>query len=192
MKTISKSIVLAALLGAYMSAEAQTLAMAPAPAKTENNTTVKADSPVSATENNAAAVAAPRFVFHTNGGIPDAKTAFEEEHYLGGAVSKKWNTFIANYKHEYSVSVGLSNSGYEFVKPAIYNAVNRADKYIKKALKSHTMTREAAVKATSHMLDCANVMYYEPDTDKFEAAAKSAKTGPEVLKLFESVSLIND
>ena len=72
------------------------------------------------------------YTFRTYGDIPVAKTAFEEEHYLGNDVSKKWNTFIANYRHEYSVSVGLSNSGYEFVKPAVYNAVQRANPEMQK------------------------------------------------------------
>ena len=133
----------------------------------------------------------PRFVFHTNGSIPDVKTEFEEPHYLGGEITKKWNTFKANYTHEYSVSVGLSNSGYEYIKPAVFNAVNRANKYVKKALKSRAMTKDEAVKKMSHLLDCANVILYEPDTSRFEEAAKDAKTGQDVVRLFDSVKLVN-
>lgn len=134
---------------------------------------------------------AAEFVFHTYGDIPVAKTAFEEEHYLGGKVSEKWNTFIANYTNEYSVSVGLSSSGYEFVKPAVYNAVKRANKYVKKALKKNQMSRAEAVSKMSHVLDCANVICFESDTKKFEEAAKDAKTGEAVLELFGKVKLVN-
>lgn len=130
------------------------------------------------------------FVFHTYGEIPVAKRTFSEEHYLGGDVTEKWNTFLANYTHEYSVSVGLSNSGYEFVKPSIYNAVKRANKYVKKALKSKAMTKAEAVNTMSHILDCANVICFEDDTKKIEDAAKQAKTGEDVVRLFEKVELV--
>lgn len=148
--------------------------------------------PVTGATSAAPAEAKPgaEYTFHTYGSIPAAKTAFEEEHYLGGEVSEKWNTFIANYRHEYSVSVGLSSSGYEFVKPAVYNAVQRANKYVKKALKKNAMTRDEAVGTMSHVLDCANVICFEDGTEKFEEAAKDAKTGEEVIRLFEKVRLV--
>lgn len=133
---------------------------------------------------------AVEYTFRTYGDIPVAKTAFEEEHYLGGNVSEKWNTFIANYRHEYSVSVGLSNSGYEFVKPSVYNAVQRANKYVKKALKKNLMTSDEAVETMSHILDCANVICFEDGTEKFEDAAKAAKNGEDVIRLFEKVELV--
>ncbi len=148
--------------------------------------------PVTNTTAVAAAESKPdiEYTFRTYGDIPVAKTAFEEEHYLGNDVSKKWNTFIANYRHEYSVSVGLSNSGYEFVKPAVYNAVQRANKYVKKALKKNIMTRDEAVSTMSHILDCANVICFEDDTKKFEDAAKAAKSGEDVIRLFKKVELV--
>lgn len=190
MKTMKKNLLMVALFGASVTMTAQTLAMNTA-SKTYN---VVAEGSATADNNSATETAAnaeqPRFVFRTDGYVPEKKTAFEEEHYLGGEVSKKWNTFIANYTHEYSVSVGLSGSGYEFIKPAVYNAVNRADKYVKKALKKHQMTRDEAVEKVSHILDCANVIYYEHDTAAFEAAARDAKTGEEAVKLFDSVKLV--
>ena len=133
---------------------------------------------------------AKTFVFHTYGDIPVAKTTFSEEHYLGGDVTEKWNTFLANYTHEYSVSVGLSNSGYEFVKPAVYNAVQRANKYVKKALKKNIMTRDEAISTMSHILDCANVICFYDNTQKFEDAAKAAKSGEDVIRLFNKVEII--
>lgn len=133
---------------------------------------------------------AKTFVFHTYGDIPVAKTTFSEEHYLGGDVTEKWNTFLANYTHEYSVSVGLSNSGYEFVKPAIYNAVKRANKYVRKALKKNVMTQAEAISTMSHILDCANVICFDSNTKSFEDAARQAKTGEDVIRLFEKVELV--
>lgn len=192
MKMMKKSVLTVIILGASMALTAQTLAM-----NTMSKTYGIVVGDAAATDNNSATetasnTAQPRFVFRTDGYVPEKKTAFEEEHYLGGEVSKKWNTFIANYTHEYSVSVGLSGSGYEFVKPAVYNAVNRADKYVRKALKKHLMTRDEAVTKISHILDCANVIYYEHDTTAFETAAREAKTGEDAVKLFESVKLINE
>lgn len=190
MKTIlkmKKTMFIALLLCTAIAATAQDLAANTLAA--EPRTTTETVEPVN--EARSAKAAAPLFVFHTNGDIPVAKTAFEEEHYLGGEVSKKWNTFLANYTREYSVSVGLSNQGYEYAKPAVFNAVNRANKYIRKALKKNAMTKAEAVKEISHILDCANVIFYEPETSKFEEAAKNAKTGEEVVELFDKVKLVD-
>ena len=61
------------------------------------------------------------FTLEVYGGeIPDVKPAFEEEHFLGGEITRKWNTFLCNYTHTYDVEVGLSASGTEFRKPAVY------------------------------------------------------------------------
>ncbi len=124
------------------------------------------------------------------GEIPVAHLTFEEEHYLGKSVSSKWNTFLANYTHEYNVEIGLSNSGTEIIKPSIYNAVEHANKYIKKALKKGTLTHEKAVALMNHILDCANVICFENDSERFEDAAKKARNGEEAVKLFEQVKLI--
>ena len=83
------------------------------------------------------------FTLEVYGGeIPNVKPAFEEEHFLGGEITKKWNTFLCNYTHTYDVEVGLSSSGTEFRKPAVFKAVERVNKYVKKRLKAHTMNRD--------------------------------------------------
>lgn len=75
------------------------------------------------------------FTLEVYGGeIPDVKPAFEEEHFLGGEITRKWNTFLCNYTHTYDVEVGLSASGTEFRKPAVFKAVERVNKYVKKSL----------------------------------------------------------
>lgn len=129
------------------------------------------------------------YTFMVYGDIPVAKTVFEENHYLGDAISTKWNTFIANYTYTYDVEVGLSNTGTELRKPVVYKAVERANKYVKKALKSGRMSNDEAVAIMSHTLDCANVICFEDETVEFEAAAKAAKTGEEVVALFRKVKL---
>ena len=68
------------------------------------------------------------FTLEVYGGeIPNVKPAFDEEHFLGGEITKKWNTFLCNYTHTYEVEVGLSSSGTEFRKPAVFKAVERVN-----------------------------------------------------------------
>ena len=52
------------------------------------------------------------------------------------------------------------------------------------------MTKAEAVNTMSHILDCANVICFENDTKKIEDAAKQAKTGEDVVRLFEKVELV--
>ena len=125
------------------------------------------------------------------GEIPDIKPTFEEEHYLGGVVTKKWNTFICNYTRTYDVEVGLSASGTEFRKPAIFKAVERANKYVKKSLKTKTISRQEATDIMVHVLDCANIICLEPDTEEMEHAAADARTGEEAVAFFNSIQLKN-
>ena len=86
--------------------------------------------------------------------------------------------------------MGLSDSGTEIRKPSIYNAVERANKFIKKSLKRGVMEKKQAVEIMAHILDCANVICMENDTKEFESAARQAKTGEEVIGLFNRVELV--
>lgn len=115
--------------------------------------------------------------------IPNVKPAFDEEHFLGGEITKKWNTFLCNYTHTYEVEVGLSSSGTEFRKPAVFKAVERVNKYVKKSYKSQHMTKEEAIRIMSHVLDCANIICLESDTAALEEAAGDANTAEEALAL---------
>lgn len=134
--------------------------------------------------------AAPEFQYTVYGEIPVAETTFEEDHFLGEAISEKWNTFLKNYTHEYTVEVGFSGSGVELVKPAIYNAVERANKYVRKSLKKGLFSKDEAVRIMSHVLDCANVICFEGDTENIEKAAREAKSGEEAVALFNKVELV--
>ena len=132
------------------------------------------------------------FTLEVYGGeIPNVKPAFDEEHFLGGEITKKWNTFLCNYTHTYEVEVGLSSSGTEFRKPAVFKAVERVNKYVKKSYKSQHMTKEEAIRIMSHVLDCANIICLESDTAALEEAAGDANTAEEALALFDHIKLIN-
>lgn len=132
------------------------------------------------------------FTLEVYGGeIPNVKPAFDEEHFLGGEISKKWNTFLCNYTHTYEVEVGLSSSGTEFRKPAVFKAVERVNKYVKKSYKSQHMTKEEAIRIMSHVLDCANIICLESDTAALEEAAGDANTAEEALAFFDHIKLIN-
>lgn len=132
------------------------------------------------------------FTFEVYGGeIPNVKPAFDEEHFLGGEITKKWNTFLCNYTHTYEVEVGLSSSGTEFRKPAVFKAVERVNKYVKKSYKSQHMTKEEAIRIMSHVLDCANIICLESDTAALEEAAGDANTAEEALAFFDHIKLIN-
>ena len=132
------------------------------------------------------------FTLEVYGGeIPNVKPAFDEEHFLGGEITKKWNTFLCNYTHTYEVEVGLSSSGTEFRKPAVFKAVERVNKYVKKSYKAQHMTKEEAIRIMSHVLDCANIICLESDTAALEEAAGDANTAEEALAFFDHIKLIN-
>ena len=132
------------------------------------------------------------FTLEVYGGeIPNVKPAFDEEHFLGGEITKKWNTFLCNYTHTYEVEVGLSSSGTEFRKPAVFKAVERVNKYVKKSYKSQHMTKEEAIRIMSHVLDCDNIICLESDTAALEEAAGDANTAEEALAFFDHIKLIN-
>ena len=132
------------------------------------------------------------FTLEVYGGeIPNVKPAFDEEHFLGGEITKKRNTFLCNYTHTYEIEVGLSSSGTEFRKPAVFKAVERVNKYVKKSYKSQHMTKEEAIRIMSHVLDCANIICLESDTAALEEAAGDANTAEEALAFFDHIKLIN-
>lgn len=142
-----------------------------------------------AKEENSSAIAPRHFVFEVYGSIPNVKNTFEEEHPLGKEVAEKWNTFIANYTCVYDIEVGLSGSATEIRKPAVFKAVERADKYIRKAVKEGRMERQAAVGVMTHVLDCANVICFEDNTSEFEDLVRKAKSGQDVVAIFNEVEL---
>lgn len=179
----AKLIIAAAFALVATATHAQELAMASRP----DNGSAKAPMAEATTT-----VTKPAFTFEVYGDIPNVKPTFEEEHFLGEAIAKKWNTFISNYTRTYDVEIGLASSGTEFRKPTVFKAVERANKYVKKAVKAHAITTEAAVEEMGHVLDCANVICLESDTKAVEEAAGEAKTGEEALAFFRSIKLVRE
>ena len=124
------------------------------------------------------------FIFDVYGEIPTTKPVFEAEHYLGSDITGKWN-----YTHEYDVTIGFTDSSVEILKPSIYKAVNKVNKYYKKALKKEEVSREVATFNMGHILDCANVMCFDDNSKSFEEALKSADEPEEIIALFNQVTL---
>lgn len=130
-----------------------------------------------------------KYVFNVYGEIPVMETTFEEKHFLGDALSDKWNTFCKNYTRVYEVSVGLSGAAVEIEKPSVYNAVQKVNKYYKKAVKSKRISKEEAIRTLSHILDCANVICMEHETKAFEEAIAEVKDPEQIIILFKNVEL---
>jgi len=127
------------------------------------------------------------YIFEVYGDIPTPKASFEEEHFLGGQISGKWTAFNQNYTHVYDVSIGFTDSAVEIVKPIIYKAVNKVNNYFKKCTRKGTLSKEEATQKLTHILDCANVICFEENTEAFESALSKAKTAEEIVRLFDNV-----
>ncbi|MEG0580087.1 MAG: hypothetical protein RR490_09235, partial [Niameybacter sp.] len=63
---------------------------------------------VSDTEKSLAGKVEKSYVFDVYGAIPERKSTFEEEHFLGKDITRKWNSFNENYVQTYQLSVGFS------------------------------------------------------------------------------------
>ena len=129
------------------------------------------------------------FVFEVYGTIPTPKATFEEEHFLGEPLSAKWTAFNQNYTRVYDVSIGFSDAAVEIVKPVIYKAVNKVNKYYKKSTQGGSVSKEEAINKLTHILDCANVLCFEDNTATFENALNKAKTPEEIISLFNKVTI---
>lgn len=133
----------------------------------------------------------PAFTFEVWGPVPDVENPMPEKHFLGSEVTRKWNTFLKNYSRQYAVSVGFTDSGYETLKPAVYHAVMRANRYVRKQVRQQLMSRADAVALMDHVLDCANTVVFESGTEQLEAAADHAATGKAAVDFFNSVRLVH-
>ena len=85
------------------------------------------------------------------------------------------------------MSVGFSDTSVEIVKPAVYKAVNKVNKYYKKAVNKHQVSRDTAITSMAHILDCANVICFEPDTQTLEQALRDRPEA--IIALFDKVKL---
>ena len=118
-----------------------------------------------------------------------SETAFEEKHSLCSSLNDSWNMFNDNYRRISKVTSGFSGQVVEIYKPAIYNAVVKADKYICKAVKKGEIPKEEAVATLKHILDCAIALSIEHDTKMFEKEIAAAKTPESIIRIFNHVEL---
>jgi len=131
-----------------------------------------------------------RYTLDSYGSTAKLKTAFEDEHFLGGETSLKWNLFQQNYKRVYEQTVGLSGSSVEIIKPTVFNAVNKVNNYYKKLVNNKKADKEQITSALNHILDCANLLCYEEDTKRIETDIKNAKTDQDIVLVFASIHII--
>lgn len=132
---------------------------------------------------------ATEFTFTVYGEIPVKKVDYAQPYYLD-ELETKWNTFIKNYTLVSEQSIGFSSTTVRFNKPVIYNAVQKINKYVRKAYKKKGMSRDEAEKIMNHVFDCANVVCFEPDTDSFEQAIDDSDSVEDMLAVFEHTHLI--
>ena len=121
--------------------------------------------------------------------ISKSETVFEEKHSLCSSLNDSWNAFNENYRRISKVSAGFSGQVVEIYKPAIYNAVVKADKYICKAVKKGEIQKEEAIALLKHILDCANAFALENDTRLFEKEIAGARTPESIIRIFNHVEL---
>ena len=135
------------------------------------------------------AVVEAKYILNASGGIPSPEIVFEEKHFMGDELSKKWSAFQQNYKRVYEQSVGFSSSTVEIVKPTIYNSVNRVNNFYKKALRKGEITESETKKTLNHLLDCANLLCFEDNTENIESEIKQAKTIEDIIRIFASIRI---
>jgi len=116
-----------------------------------------------------------------------SETSFDEKHPLCGSLNGSWNMFHSNFRRVNKMSVGFSGQAVEIHKPAIYNAVVKTEKYIRKAVSKGDIRKEEAVATLKHILECANALAMEHDTKAFEKEIASAKTPELIIRFFSQV-----
>ena len=121
--------------------------------------------------------------------VSRSETSFDEKHPLCSSLNGCWNAFHANYRRVSKVSTGFSGQAVEIYKPAIYNAVVKADKHIRKAVSKGEIKNEEAVAVLKHILDCANALAMERDTKTFEKEIAGAKTPDTIIRIFNNIEL---
>lgn len=112
-----------------------------------------------------------------------------QEHFLGSSITPKWNTFLYNYVHQYENSVGFSNSLTEVSKPSVYHAVMKVNKFIKKEIKEGKMSTDEAIRDMGHVLDCANAIIENTDTENIERDLAKYKDADQLITFFSHIEI---
>ena len=138
------SLMVSAMLLSATESFAQDLAMAVNDGVLNEKTEVKAGPEAEAPK--------AEFVFPVYGEIPVAKVEFEEDHFLGDAIAKKWNTFQKNYTRVYDVEIGLTSSGSEIRKPAVFKAVGGFDERYFMYVEDADLTQKMRTKGKAYLV----------------------------------------
>jgi hypothetical protein len=120
---------------------------------------------------------------------PAPAPAFEESHPLSNTLNTGWSLFNTNYRRVNVVATGLSGQTVEIRKPAIYNAVIKADRFIRRAVDKGDLPRQEAVATLRHILECANAFVSKNDTLSFEREIAGARTPESIIRIFNQVKL---
>lgn len=129
------------------------------------------------------------FSFHLPGGIPEYAGEVEP-HFLGDSIAVRWSAFQAAYIRSVDLSVGFSNSDIDIFKPAVFNSIEKINRFLKKKLSRREISEKDAISLLMHILNCSLVIVYEPETDVFEAALNRAKYPEKQIEIFRKVTLI--
>ena len=110
-----------------------------------------------------------------------------DTHFLGDEEAKKAHAVNSLYIKKTDIAVGFGTTHTELLKPDILKAVNKLERFFKKALRKESVTQEQAARKMSYFLDIAIVAFYKNDTEEFEEAIRNQKHTEDLIQLFESV-----
>lgn len=137
------------------------------------------------------AAAAKIYVFETYvfledeyGNVKDLDT-----HFLGEDVAKRMKAVSNLYIKKTDVAVGFGDLHTEILKPDVLQAVQKMERYYKKAVRRDTISKETAAQKMVEFLDIAIIVFYENNSAKFEGAIKDAPDTQALIDLFEAVEI---
>lgn len=112
-------------------------------------------------------------------------------HEFGDIIAKKIQVIENTFLIRYEISVGLTDSEVEVLKPDLLKSIERINKYYLKAVKKGIINKEIAIKKLSNYLDIAYTLFYE-ESSEFEKSLRKAKGTEETLNLYDRVKFIDD
>jgi hypothetical protein len=105
------------------------------------------------------------------------------DHFLGETIAKKRYLFDSKYTTQEVIVPGNPLTKTVIMKPVIYDAVQRIEKYLKRQLKKHEISTDSATAIMNKVLDIA-INIRVVDTEKFETSLESIKNNDARIDLF--------
>lgn len=115
--------------------------------------------------------------------------AVYDAHFLGDTVARKMHRVNSLYIKKSDLTVGFGHTHVEILKPTIYNALNKVERHLKKAVRKEEISTEKAAAIFSLYLDYAVAIFHDPESSAFEEALSKARNAGEMMELFESVEM---